>query len=36
MTHNTSGVLKSHYPGAMLEFDPSLDNENGDDDKMAE
>ena len=34
--HNTSGVLKSHYPGARLEFDLRLDNENGDDDEVAE
>lgn len=36
MTHNISGVLKSHFPGATLEFDPWLGNENGDDDKTAE
>lgn len=34
--HNTSGELKSHYPGARLEFDLQLDNENGDDDEVAE
>lgn len=36
MTYNTSGVLKSHCPGARLEFDLRLDNENGDDDEVAE
>lgn len=32
MMYNTSGVLKSHCPGARLEFDRGPDNENGDDD----
>lgn len=36
MMHNTSGVLKSLYPRARLEFDLRLDNENGDDDEVAE